>query len=141
MILYNTVFLADDDIDDRETFIDALKKVDDTVQCFWSHNGEDALKILCGDIFQRPELIFLDLNMPRVNGKQVLKELKKNTRLRNIPVIMYSTFIGREDAQEMKRLGAVYILIKATEFGKLVDSLKFILSHDWSIANSSEGSR
>jgi CheY-like chemotaxis protein len=140
MIRYKTVFLADDDIDDRETFLDALKRLDDNIQCIWSHNGEDALKILSGDIFQKPSLIFLDLNMPRLNGKQVLKEIKKNETLRNIPVIMYSTFIGEEDIEEMKQLGAVYILIKATEFDKLVGSLSFILSHDWSIANSSEGS-
>jgi CheY-like chemotaxis protein len=140
MVLYNTVFLADDDIDDRETFLDALKRIDKNIQCFWSHNGEDALKILGADIFQKPELIFLDFNMPRLNGKQALKELKKNESLRNIPVVMYSTFIGKEDIEEMKQLGAVYFLIKATEFEKLVDSLKFILSQDWSTANSSASS-
>jgi CheY-like chemotaxis protein len=139
-ILYNTVFLADDDIDDLETLRDVLKGIDDNLQCFWSQDGEEALKILSDEIFQKPDLIFLDFNMPRLNGKQVLKQLKKNKNLRDIPVIMYSTFIGESDIDEMKKLGAVYVLTKATEFKKLVDSLMFILSHDWSIETSLQSS-
>ena len=131
MNLYKVVFLADDDADDREIFIEAIKEIDNTIQCFCAHDGEDALKTLSGDIFQRPDLIFLDMNMPRLNGKQVLAELKKKEGLRDIPVIMYSTFIGNADKEEMNQLGAVHFLTKATEFDKLVDSLKFILAREW----------
>ena len=130
----------DDDDDDRETFVDALKTIDDSIHCICSDDAEEALKILTADIFQNPELIFLDMNMSRLNGKQILKELKNNKSLRDIPVIMYSTFIGEEDIDELKQLGAAYFLIKASEFTKLTNSLKFVLSQDWSIGRISAGS-
>ena len=52
---------------------------------------------------------------------------------------MYSTFIGEEDIEELKQLGAVHFMIKASEFNKLVSSLKLLLTQDWA-ANTSEGS-
>ena len=131
MTLYKTVFLADDDADDRDIFMDAIKEIDKSIECLFATNGELALQTLGNDILEKPELIFLDLNMPKINGKQLLRQLKQIEGLVNIPVIMYSTFFTDADVEEVKELGAVYCLIKKTKFSDLSDSLKEILQRTW----------
>jgi len=131
MTLYKTVFLADDDADDREIFMDAIHEVDESIDCLFASNGEAALQTLDNDILQKPELIFLDLNMPKVNGKQLLRELKQVDGLRHIPVIMYSTFFTAKDREEVEKLGAVHCLIKKTKFSELSNSLRDILTKAW----------
>jgi len=131
MTLYKTVFLADDDADDRDIFMDAVKEVDDSIQCLFATNGEIALHTLGNDILEKPELIFLDLNMPKVNGKQLLRQLKQMQGLDKIPVIMYSTFFTESDLEEVKVLGAAYCLIKKTRFSELSNSLKEIFEKSW----------
>ena len=131
MTLYKTVFLADDDADDRDIFMDAIKEVDTSIQCMFASNGEIALKALDSDILEKPELIFLDLNMPKINGKQTLRKLKQIEGLNAIPVIMYSTFFTEVDLEEVKQLGAVYCLIKKTKFSELRSSLEEILAKSW----------
>lgn len=131
MTLYKTVFLADDDADDRDIFMDAIHEVDGSIECLFAPNGEAALQTLDNDILQKPELIFLDLNMPKVNGKQLLRELKQVDSLRGIPVIMYSTFFTEKDREEVEKLGAVHCLIKKTKFSELSNSLRDILTRAW----------
>ena len=131
MTLYKTVFLADDDEDDRDIFMDAIRDVDGSIECRFASNGEMALQTLDNDILQKPELIFLDLNMPKINGKQLLRELKKVDGLRDIPVIMYSTFFTEKDREEVQNLGAVFCLIKKTKFSELSNSLRDILAKPW----------
>jgi len=133
MTIYRRVFLADDDADDRDLFIDALQEIDNTIYCYHATNGESALKVLSGDILERPELIFLDLNMPKINGKEVLKTLKNSAELSNIPVIMYSTFFSPEDVKEIIELGASHYLIKQTNFKDLCNALKVILTTAWQV--------
>lgn len=131
MTLYKTVFLADDDEDDREIFLDAIHDVDGSIECRFAPNGEVALQTLDNDILQKPELIFLDLNMPKINGKQLLRELKQVKGLQDIPVIMYSTFFTEKDREEVQKLGAVHCLIKKTKFSELRNSLREILATTW----------
>lgn len=131
MTLYKTVFLADDDADDRDIFMDAVKEIDHSIECLFAVNGEVALQTLGNDILEKPELIFLDLNMPKINGKQLLRQLKQIDGLVHIPVIMYSTFFTETDIEEVKKLGAVYCLIKKTKFSDLSESLKEILQRKW----------
>lgn len=131
MTLYKTVFLADDDADDRDIFMEAIHEIDASIQCLFAPNGEVALKALDSDILEKPELIFLDLNMPKINGKQLLRQLKQTEGLTDIPVIMYSTFFTESDLEEVRGLGAVHCLIKKTRFSELSNSLKDILSRNW----------
>ena len=76
-------------------------------------------------------MLFIDLNMPKINGKQLLKEIKQADHLKGIPVIMYSTFFGPQDIEEITSLGAVHYMIKATRFIELCNALKYILSKNW----------
>lgn len=131
MILYKRVFLADDDPDDREVFMDALEEIDGSIHCLHATNGEQALKALVNDVFERPELIFLDVNMPKIGGKEVLKMIRNIPEISGIPVIMYSTFFSPRDIEEIIELGASHYMVKHTNFADLCCSLKRILTNTW----------
>ncbi|MFZ6009259.1 MAG: response regulator [Bacteroidota bacterium] len=131
MILYKKLLIIDDDVEDQEIFIDAVSRVDTGIQCRTFTNGEEALARFVSHADELPEIIFLDINMPRVNGKQILKAIKKEASLSHIPVIMYSTTLGQRDIDEVKKLGAAHYLFKPTRFDELCRSLANILSKDW----------
>lgn len=131
MSLYLSILLVDDDVEDQEIFLDAIKEVDPLVHCACATDAEAALKLLSSDAIVKPDLLFIDLNMPKQNGKQLLLELKKSDNLKDIPVIMYSTFFGENDIQEITTLGAVHYLVKATRFNDLCNALRHILSKSW----------
>jgi CheY-like chemotaxis protein len=71
------------------------------------------------------------LNMPKLNGKQVLREIKNKRSLKAIPVIMYSTSFAPRDIEEINQLGAAYHLLKPSRFDDLCRSLDVILSKNW----------
>lgn len=131
MILYHTILLIDDDEEDQEIFLDALKQIDPQLQCSFANDGEQAMSLLGGDALIKPDLMFIDMNMPKLNGKQVLSELKNSGNLFDIPVVMYSTFFGPKDIDEITTLGAVHYMVKATKFSDLCNSLRHILSTRW----------
>lgn len=131
MSLYRTILLVDDDKEDQEIFRDAIQEIAPSVHCFCANNGDEALALLGNDITAHPDLLFIDLNMPRLNGKQVLQEIKKQAHLDGIPVIMYSTFFGENDIAEITSAGAVHHMIKPTKFAELCESLKKILATRW----------
>lgn len=131
MSLYLSILLVDDDVEDQEIFLDAIKEVDPLIHCFCATDGEDALKLLGTEAIVKPDLVFIDLNMPKLNGKQLLLELKRSDTLKDIPVVMYSTFFGKKDIEEITELGAVHYLLKATKFNDLCNALRHILSKSW----------
>src|SRR5688572_32498853 len=112
MSLYKVVLLIDDDKEDQEIFSDAIREVDGNVKFVSEINSDRAIDNLRVLKTEKPEIIFLDMNMPRVNGKQLLAELKLDPVTTHIPVIMCSTFFGDVDVREIKRLGAVYHMVK-----------------------------
>lgn len=131
MVLYHTILLVDDDEEDQEFFIDAIREIDPLIQCSVAMDGEEAMRQLKGDAILKPDLMFIDMNMPKLNGKQVLRELRESGYLQDVPVIMYSTFFGPQDIQETTILGAVHHMVKATRFDDLRASLRRILSARW----------
>jgi CheY-like chemotaxis protein len=128
--LYKRIYIIDDDVEDQEIFIEAVKEVDPRVECFTSTNGEEALENLA-DGKAKPDLIFLDLNMPKLNGKQILNGIKRLDGAKDIPVIMYSTSFGPRDIEEIQRVGAAHHLLKPSRFDELCDSLRKIISNQW----------
>lgn len=111
--------------------MDALREVDPLLHCSVANDGEEALELLNGDALLKPDLIFIDMNMPKLTGKQVLQALKFSGTLRDVPVVMYSTFFGTKDIEEIKALGAAHHMLKATRFDELCTSLRIILSTSW----------
>jgi CheY-like chemotaxis protein len=126
-MMRKTVFLVDDDRDDREIFIEALAEIDDSVRCVTAENGEDAILKLHSDVFI-PNFIFLDLNMPRMNGRECLIEIKNIERLQETPVIIYTTSSLQKEKDELVKLGATKFLTKPANFKELCHSLKRVLS-------------
>jgi CheY-like chemotaxis protein len=129
--LYSHLFIIDDDMEDQEIFIEAVKEVSEDIRCSSSTSGEEALSHLEYELKTPPDLIFLDLNMPKLNGKQVLREIKSKPALKGIPVIMYSTSFAPRDIEEIKLIGAAHHLLKPSRFNDLCTALNTILAKEW----------
>jgi CheY-like chemotaxis protein len=132
--LYKNFFIADDDPDDQELFIEALHEIDAYCICVTAYDGQEALKKLFGPKNYLPDIIFLDLNMPKMNGKECLAEIKKNNLLKEIPVIIYSTSADKRDMIDAMQLGAVFFLQKPNRFDELSQALRHIITFDWKTA-------
>lgn len=120
-----TILNVDDDEEDIEIFCDAVREIDPSVICLVAKSAEEALKILNSDI-DLPEYIFLDINMPKVDGNSCLVEIKKDPRLNKIPVIMYSTHTRKTDIETYKALNAGF-LVKQNSFYELITELRKVL--------------
>jgi len=127
---HNIFFIADDDPDDQELMIRALHKIDESSECVTAHNGQQAIDKLENQLFFLPDFIFLDLNMPLMNGKQCLERIKKNQKLLDIPVIIYSTSAQSKEVQEIKQLGANFFLQKPNLFEDLYNALNNIIMNN-----------
>ena len=126
----HSVFLIDDDTDDKEIFIAALEEVDPDVKCSTAANGREALeKIVTQQV--KADLILLDLNMPLMNGKQFLTEIKKTSKVKDVPVIIYSTSTETKDVVDTIQMGAVFFLQKPNRFEDLSKALSGIISRKW----------
>lgn len=121
-------FLIDDDIDDREIFILALKDIDTSIKCTTAKDGAEALDFLENNKNFIPDFIFLDLNMPRVNGKECLVEMRKMARLQNVPIYIYTTSSSDKDRLELLNIGATGFITKPYTVKKLVEILSQIIS-------------
>jgi CheY-like chemotaxis protein len=122
-----TCFVIDDDIDDLEIFAMALEQVGDNINLRSACDCFEALKELKGNASFVPDFIFLDINMPKMNGLQCLPEIKKIPHLRDAKVIMYSTSSNEELKQTTRKLGADDFLVKPAKIGVLVNHLNRIL--------------
>lgn len=108
------ILLADDDLDDRFLFEDALNKLSVPTRLTTIDDGERLINYLYKNTHQLPDVLFLDLNMPRKNGSECLLEIKMNAALRHLPVIIYSTSLHEAVADELHKNGAHYYMRKAS---------------------------
>ncbi len=104
--------LIDDDHDDQLLFSIALKELNKSITFLNADNGLKALSMLTNEHTVIPDIIFLDLNMPIINGFDFLTRLKENSKLCNIPVVIYSTSCREEDIARTKNLGAFAFITK-----------------------------
>ena len=116
-------FLIDDDPDDQFIFQMALNDISQTIECRTADNGVTALEQLHKPTISRPDFIFLDLNMPLMNGKECLKEIRKSIKLQSIPVVIYTTSSDPQEIEACLRLGADHFVTKPTSISKLADIL------------------
>lgn len=122
-------FVADDDIDDLFLFEEALKAADPAVKIITANDGKTALEILNSKSEVLPDIIFLDINMPMVNGWECLEAIKENIRLDQIPVIIYSTSNNPRDINKAYEKGAFCFCTKPDQFRILVNLLKLIIAN------------
>jgi len=118
----NCLFV-DDDIDDQEIFSFAVRGLNKPISLVTAGDGLEALEILKADKTFIPDCIFLDLNMPRMNGKECLPELRKLPWLKEVPIIIYTTSSEERDKLETRRLGASDFMTKESSIEGLKTAL------------------
>jgi CheY-like chemotaxis protein len=126
-----TILMADDDADDRRLTQEALEEGRLMNEIRFVENGEELMDYLrhsgryaAPAEAPRPGLILLDLNMPRKDGRSVLKEIKSDPDLRTIPVVVLTTSKADEDVYKSYDLGVNSYIVKPVTFEALVDILQ-----------------
>lgn len=117
---------VDDDIDDREIFRDAVKAVDPEIPCEVFESGHELLYFL-GKNNTLPDYIFIDINMPKMNGYECAREIKSNYVSGEIQIVMYSTAFNTNDLAKFEKNGFKH-LVKQSKFNDLVQSIKGLIS-------------
>lgn len=121
-----TFLLADDDADDKTLFCEALAEIDPAIVCHTASDGKEALAILSEKQIKKPSIIFLDINMPVMDGWQCLGKLKEHNDHRDIPVIMYSTSSYQRDIELALESGAFCFFTKPSDYRELRTILRLI---------------
>lgn len=129
--LSKNIFLADDDEDDRLFFEEALKEVCDDAVLTVAENGDELMEILYRPPVPMPDVIFLDLNMPKKNGFECLAEIKKSGTLKDLPIIIFTTSLQEESIKKVYSQGANYYVRKPTDFRQLKLIVEKLLAIDW----------
>ena len=117
--------LVDDDSDDSDLIFEVLSEVDSSVKYTYAMDGPEALTLLEKEYI--PSIIFLDINMPGMNGWQCLTKLKANDRFKNIPVVMYSTSSYQHEIEKAFELGALAFFTKPNHYSLLKKNIKVVL--------------
>lgn len=125
--LYSKIFLGDDDSDDTELFQEAFGRVSPLIELHIAENGLRLLELLEEQEKDKPDLIFLDINMPVMNGWECLRKLKENSAYKNIPVIVYSTSAAQRDIKMAYDWGAHLYLPKTDDFRNLEKIIRTIM--------------
>jgi DNA-binding response OmpR family regulator len=124
----NNVVIAEDDHDDFEMFSLALEDLSLTVILTRAENGEVLMQLLEANI---PDILFLDIALPKKDGKQCLREIRSNTKYDLLPVIMYTSFHDPKSIEFTFREGANIFIVKPASYAELKEILKRIFSIEW----------
>jgi CheY-like chemotaxis protein len=123
---YQNILLIDDDDDDREIFREAVNSLGKGILCEDEKNPTQALeKLRKSEVL--PDIIFLDYNMPDMNGQDFIAQIKGEQRLRDIPVILYSTYSKEAAEQLLLTAGTEKFISKPYNFDDLKSILKIVL--------------
>ncbi len=122
-----SILLIDDDDDDQFIFLAALEDVAPDSACHISNNALEAFEYLRSGP-EIPDMLFLDLNMPMMNGFEFLLMLKSDPMLSPMPVIIFSTSDNPEDQDRARELGALQFITKTADFEALKKDLRFIFN-------------
>lgn len=121
--------LVDDDKDDRFLFSNALKQVAPDVTGYMAEGGQEGLAIIQDEEKPRPDVIFLDINMPGMTGWEFLRKVKRDEKLKKIPVIMYSTSSHERDVGMALDFGAEAYCVKPDDFNGLKTVIEYVVKH------------
>lgn len=108
------ILLVDDDIDELKIFMDALQEVPGSFKCTYAASAAQGLDMLR---YLHPNFVFVDFNLPVMTGIDMLAEMKKDKKLEDIPVYLYSTTISPQTKRAAKLLGAMGCIEKPTSVG------------------------
>ncbi|GGB96345.1 response regulator [Dyadobacter sediminis] len=127
MVKSKTLYLADDDYDDRMLLIDAIKSIDPSIEIIEAEDGKELLEILQSEVPTEESLIILDVNMPKMNGLETLARLRDIPDLAAIPAVMVSTSSKSELMESAKKLGAANYFLKPTKINELLQLAKQLI--------------
>ena len=125
------IFLVDDDLDDRLFFKEAIHSLEMNVTLDMFSGGQELLEYFKDEYNELPNLLFLDLNMPVVDGMDCLDEMKANNHLKDIIIAIYSTSASEKDIENTFIKGANIYVQKPNSFSQLKKSIKKILQLNW----------
>jgi CheY-like chemotaxis protein len=125
------ITLADDDEDDRLFFTDAFEELKINTVVTTVKNGRELINLLNQPDAVLPNIVFLDINMPILNGIECLKEIKLNDRFKDIVIAIYSTSSSDQDVEDTFVLGANIYIKKPSSFNILKKVLSDIVTINW----------
>lgn len=129
------IFYTDDDRDDLDLFTDIVTDLGSEVLTF--EYGDDLMHQL-----ENPPptagILFLDINMPKRSGFEILSEIRSEKKWQDLPIVMLTTSASPENIRKSRDLGANYYIAKTADLAKLAESIQYALSIDWKIFNPSE---
>lgn len=129
-------FLIEDNAADVDLITRVLKKADKSTQIYLAQDGEDAIEMLnnwSGNI-PNPMIVLLDLKLPKIDGLDVLKIIKENSRLKPLPVVVLTSSNQNQDIEKAYLLGANSYVIKAIDFDEFSKAIEMIQKY-WSRLN------
>ncbi len=129
MITRKKILLIDDDKDDQLNFCRCVNEIDSAIECLIANNGMEAMLHL-RTINPKPALIFLDLNMPLMNGFEYLEELREQELYNHIPIVIFTTSTNEEDIERCKKYGVKRFLTKPADVEVLKLKLQEILKEE-----------
>jgi len=122
------ILLVDDDQDDQALFCEAVRNINPSIQCEILNNGAEALDSLM-HASKLPDVVFLDINMPVMDGRKCLKEIKSIEKLKNIQVVIYTTSSNADEISGLRGLGAEYIH-KPNRFDEMIHAIAAFVTTD-----------
>jgi CheY-like chemotaxis protein len=130
------ILLVDDDPDEHLLFEDALREIKNPPRLAYARDGHHLMQILNESTTSLPAIIFLDLNMPRMNGFECLKEIRQSVKFKNIPVVIFSTSSQQQAVDRVYEEGANYYIRKPNTFSLLKEVIERVLEIDWNTNNA-----
>jgi CheY-like chemotaxis protein len=130
------ILLADDDEDDRAFFSEAITelKMDNKLTLF--EDGKGLMDYLLHPDIKLPHILFLDLNMPGKTGLDCLKEIRANSRFKDVSVAIYSTSSSEKDIEDTFIEGANIYIKKPNDFSMLKKVIKEVINMNWQFHTS-----
>ncbi len=125
------IMIIDDDADDRSFFQEAINNISPVIETHVCNSGIQALAMFQEKKITAPDYIFLDFNMPLMNGRECLIELKKILQHQLTNIVILSTSDMKEDMEDAMRLGAKLFLTKPNTFQELCVMLRGVLEGRW----------
>lgn len=129
------ILLVEDDEIDQMTVKRALNDIHVTNKLYVSCNGEEALEFLRDEGNQKPGIILLDINMPRMNGIEFLTEIKKDAEFKKIPVVVLTTSVEEQDKVDSFSLGVSGYMLKPVDYSQFVEVVRTIDLY-WTLSES-----
>lgn len=123
------IFLIDDDLDDREIFHSALMSIGRNDEYSEAFDGMDAFQKIGEGKISTPDIIFLDLNMPRMSGLEFLVKIRENPDYKEVPIYIYSTSSAKNDIDKCMTAGATGFVTKHHSYDELCTDLRKLLGN------------